>query len=84
MDGKKLTYPIYDELTTTKVIVNDLATEQDKHIQFRFPKSKKKRIRNKWAKREGNFKWKKVYSIIKMPGYLVVHSKMFEQLKHNL
>lgn len=28
-----------------------------KREQFRFPRSKKKRIRNKWAKRERNYKY---------------------------
>lgn len=26
-------------------------------VQYRFPRSKKKRIRKKWAKREGNFRY---------------------------
>lgn len=38
--------------------VNLIVSEHcQKREQYRFPRSKKKRIRNKWAKRERNYKY---------------------------
>lgn len=37
------------------IYVNDYLQPITKSIQVKFPKSKKKRIRNKWSKRQCNF-----------------------------
>ena len=52
-------------------------------IQVRFPRSKKRRIRKKWAKQSKNFT--EVVSIepvcFKAPGYMIVNSKMLAMLR---
>lgn len=41
--------------------------------QVRFPKSKKKRIRRKWAKRPENFKWEA--KVLHMPASMITRMK---------
>ena len=41
-------------LAGIRVIISPSAQERK---QFRFPRTKKRRIQEKWAKREGNFKY---------------------------
>jgi len=69
-----------EPINSTRVIVNDSATVSRKLVQYRFPKSKKRRIRIKWRKRNENFRWKESYRIIKMSGSILVHSTMYEKL----
>ena len=50
-------------------------------VQFRFPRSKKRRIRKKWAKRQENWKavpWPRAYQI---NGTLVMHPAMLAELE---
>jgi len=53
-------------------------------IQFRFPRSKKKRIRKKWAKQERNYKRIPSKSIYKIGDAIYVHPILYEQLKKTL
>ncbi len=64
-----------------QVIVNDLVCVYDKWKQYRFPKSRKKRIRKKWAKRNENFKFVKAERAFNMYGKLIVSSAMYEKMK---
>lgn len=51
-------------------------------VQFRFPRSKKKRIRKKWSKNLANYKPDpKVYQI---QGKLYAHPQTARRLKENL
>ena len=53
-------------------------------VQFRFPRTKKRRIRKKWAKRVENWKtvpWDKVY---RMGDAIYAHPIMIEKLKRDL
>ena len=50
-------------------------------IQYRFPKSKKKRIRRKWFKRPGNWKIVEKEMAVKIEGKIYVSPKMFQKLK---
>ena len=43
------------------VYVNEMAVNRQ---QYKFPRSKKKRIRNKWAKNDKNFKLTPAYFIV--------------------
>jgi hypothetical protein len=63
------------------VIVNDFACISQEWKQYKFPKSKKKRIRKKWAKQSRYFRMQDVHRVIKMQGKLFVSTKIFEQLK---
>ncbi len=47
--------------------------------QFRFPHSKKKRIRNKWAKRDRNFRW--LPQMYRMGETIIAHPVMARELK---
>ena len=50
-------------------------------VQFRYPRSKRRRIRNKWAKRPQNWKtvpWDRVYQ---MGDVLMMHPAMAEKLR---
>jgi hypothetical protein len=51
-------------------------------VQFRFPKSKKKRIREKWVKRKENFKRKETERFLKFEDKIIVSSKAYEILKN--
>jgi hypothetical protein len=65
----------------TQVIVNDLVAITTEWYQWRFPRSKKVRIRNKWAKQGKNLRTRDVHRVIKMGNYLVVSSLTYEKLK---
>lgn len=64
------------------VIDNNLSRLRE--VQFRFPRSKKKRIRKKWGKDMGNFKtvpWRGGYA---MNGTLVISPDMLPALESNI
>ena len=67
----------------TPVIVNDTACISEEMRQFRFPKSKKKRIVKKWGKRPENLKLTKVDRIIKVEGRLIMSEKTFNRIKES-
>lgn len=60
-----------------KIIENDLMLDQ-----FRFPKSRKKRIRMKWAKRNEN--WRPSRKFLMFRGQLICHPVMAALLRKNL
>lgn len=62
------------------VIVNDLVCIQHECKQYKFPKSKKKRIREKWGKRQSNYRVQKVHKVYYIQGRIVVSTKVFEKL----
>ena len=64
-----------------QVVVNDMACISKEWKQYRFPKSKKVRIRKKWSKRSVNFRMQDVHRVIEMQGKLFVSSLIFEKLK---
>lgn len=64
------------------VIVNDFACISQEWKQYRFPKSKKKRICKKWAKQSRYYRMEDVHRVIKIDGKLIVSKKIFEQLKN--
>ena len=64
-----------------QVVVNDLVCVTNEWKQYRFPKSKKKRIRKKWAKKAFNYKVLELHKAIQFDGKLYVSKKTFEQLK---
>lgn len=64
-----------------QVFVNDSACIAKEFTQYRFPKSKKVRIRKKWSKNRKNFKLKDVHRVINMGDRLFVSSLYYEELK---
>ena len=64
------------------VIVNDFTCISQEWKQYRFPKSKKKRIRKKWAKQSRYYRMEDVHRALKFDGKLIVSTKIFEQLKN--
>jgi hypothetical protein len=63
-----------------RIVVNDLTCITYESKQFRFPKSKKVRIRNKWKKRRENYRVEKVHRAIKINDTMFVSSKIYEQI----
>lgn len=53
-------------------------------VQFRFPKSKKLRIKKKWRKQSKNFKKVERGGIIKADGVLYASSEIFSRIKTEL
>lgn len=63
------------------LIPNDMACVHEKYVQFRFPCSKGKRIRNKWRKRKENWRTEIRYMSFKYGNTLVVPSFIYEEYK---
>ena len=53
-----------------------------KKIQFRFPRTKKSRIRKKWSKDSRNYKI--TPTILKMGDKIIAHPSLVQQLKNDL
>jgi hypothetical protein len=66
------------------VIINDLACVSRELKQFRFPKSKRLRIRKKWSKNRKNFRLTDVHKCIKFGNTLIVSSKTFDKIKRHI
>ena len=64
--------------------VNDFMCIQQKYVQFRYPKSKKKRIRKKWAKRPENFRFEEADQIIKWGNKIFLSENAFNLLKSEI
>ena len=67
-----------------QVFVNDMACISNEWKQYRFPKSKKVRIRKKWSKNRANFRIEEVHKVImlKSENKMFVSQKTYDQLKH--
>jgi len=53
-----------------------------KKIQFRFPRSKKSRIRNKWKKDNKNFKY--IPAMYKWGDDIIAHPSLVDKLKKSI
>lgn len=58
---------------------NDILTKRLKRVQVRFPKSKRKRIRKKWSKRDCNYEYKDHYIEFRMGDVILVHSSIYNK-----
>ena len=58
------------------LVVNDALCISKEWRQIKFPKSRKKRIRNKWAKQSRNFGLKDIHKLIKVGNTALVSSKI--------
>ena len=67
-----------------KVYICDFLCIQQVWKQYRFQRSKKARIRKKWAKKSDNFKSETVHKAIKVGDSVYVSSEVFEKLKQKL
>lgn len=64
-----------------KILVNDISCIYNDWAQYRFPKSKKVRIRKKWKKDHKNFRLEKRERFFKIGNdVLVVSSRVYKQL----
>ena len=66
------------------VVVNDIACIRTEKKQYRFPKSKKKRIRKKWKNRGENYRMEETHTAFKVGNTLVVSSKIYSKLKQDV
>ncbi len=64
-----------------KVISNDLVCVFRKLTQYRFPKSKKSRIRKKWKKQNKNHRVQDHERIIKIDNTIIVSTRVYKQLQ---
>lgn len=61
----------------------EVITSHTLTVQYRFPRSKKKRIRKKWAAVNSN--WRPYGGFFKLPtGAILCHPTMLEKLKRQL
>lgn len=66
----------FGDLASINIIQSSQCAERK---QFRFPKSKKKRIRAKWSKREENYKY--IPKIYRVGNTIYCHPYYYEKLK---
>lgn len=62
-------------------IPNDSVTIFTERVQVKFPKSKKRRIRKKWAKNASNFQYLKVDRPLRIGNKFYVSKRIFEALR---
>lgn len=65
-------------------IVEIPAMEIEKRVQFRFPKSKKRRIRKKWSRRSENWKDVPQSGILMVNGTIFIHPLRMTELRAQL
>jgi hypothetical protein len=73
-----VSYPSFNGM---RIVVSELMADR---VQFRFPRSKKKRMRKKWAKNPENWKyvpWDRAYRV---GDTLHMHPQMFERLRRSV
>lgn len=58
---------------------DDILTKRLKRVQVRFPKSKRKRIRKKWSKRDCNYEYRYTYVAVKMGNVILLHSSIYNK-----
>lgn len=63
-----------------KIVINDRACISKEWKQYKFPSTKKKRIRNKWTKRSTNFRMQEVHVSLKIYDTLHVSSRTYDKL----
>lgn len=70
-----------------KVMVSDFLCTDWVFKQYKFPRSRRNRIRKKWAKQSKNFKYQTVHKAIKVGDTIYVstevYGKLLEQAKKN-
>ena len=64
------------------IVVNDNLCITTEWEQVRFPKTKKKRIRKKWSKKNSNFGIVKIHRIIQFGDKIMVSKRDFETLRN--
>lgn len=70
-----------DKFSGYAIEINDFLCCRSKQIQYRFPKSKKTRIREKWRKQLQNFKTIEKHYAYKVNDRIMVSSKIYNELK---
>lgn len=69
------------------IVINDYMGNESEFRQIRFPRSKKKRIRKKWAKNRANwklFRWQEPVSYIFAGNQIIMNSTAYAALKKEL
>ena len=63
------------------ILLSPHLPSKTKRVQFRFPKSRRKRIRKKWSKQERNWREVELPCGVRMGEYLVVNQPMLALLR---
>lgn len=67
------------------MVVDNEATVITKREQYRFPRSRKRRIRKKWRKASDNWRYlPPQYCCYQTPNGLVMPRKLYEELRHTV
>ena len=74
---------IIDNFSGYDIDVNDALCCRIKHIQYKFPRSKKIRIREKWRKQQKNYKTIEENFVYKVDDRIIMSSKIYKKLKEN-
>lgn len=77
---EKLPWKFGAPLEGTTVIASHLMCEWDL-VQWRFPRSKKRRIRKKWAKDKRNWRSVMVPTAVLLGGVMFAHPSIVEKLR---
>lgn len=63
-----------------KIIIDDNATQRAERRQWRFPRSRRKRIRRKWSKNPRNYRVESIeLGLLVVGGSVVMSSRHFSQ-----
>ena len=76
-----LGFMVQDQLGGLRLVSNPQMCD---HKQVRFPRSKKRRIRRKWAKNQKNWKDIPQSNYYICNGSIIAHPEIIEQLKEQL
>lgn len=79
--------PLQEAFTNFAVVANDLMCTSKSWRQYRYPKSKKKRIRKKWSKNINNWRFHEIHSAFKTKeGLLILSTRDYNRMieKFNL
>ena len=70
----------YNYLFGVNIYVNNYLQPITESVQFKFPKSKKKRIRKKWSKNSANFKLKTYDNVMIWDNKVFVNQEVYDKL----
>src|ERR1043166_6115606 len=73
--------PLYKPPSMYRIIENEFLSSR---IRFRFPRSKKKRIRRKWAKQEKNYRQEPMKDMYMMGDTLIAHPLIAKVLRNKI
>ena len=65
-------------------VIESVHLPRFKLVQFRFPKTKRRRIQKKWTKKDSNFKQVKSPTMLRYGNTIIIHPEDLQILKSQL